>query len=346
MPIYDPATHVLPADHGSPFELYDPPPPQATIGAVQVSLDPDEKIGQKPPPEALERGYAFRKHKSAVEQLDRWLIERCNDEALKNRILSCGSDAWVDQSPSTGRFRVRCKRCLYRACPLCRIRWALATREKIESVLAEVEPRRRKLLTLTLKSSNAPLRDQIEHLWSAHRRLRHRKLWRDAVRGCIAVLEITWNNDRKQWHPHLHCLIDSDYIDQRALSKAWLSVTFTSKIVDIRAVRSFEKASTYLTKYLTKATTLPDDIDPIRLDEYYNCYRKTRFTRFQGSLRPRPGEEIWRPPYPTDWQPLTPLGSLLERAAIGETFAIRVLDKLAAERTFQREPDIPDEFPP
>jgi hypothetical protein len=141
-------------------------------------------------------------------------------------------------------------------------------------------------------------------------------------------------------------VLDSQFIDQKQLSKAWLSVTLTSRIVDIRAVRGFQAIAQYLTKYLLKTTALPEGIDPAREDELYGLFRRARFVRFQGTLKPRKGEEIWKPDYPKDWTPVTSLMQLLADAANGDQTAENILMAIAHERLFSEDFETPYQFPP
>lgn len=219
-------------------------------------------------------------------------------------------------------------------------------RERINSVVADTRPNQRKLCTLTLRSTSAPLKQQIDRLWQCFRRLRQRGIWKKAVAGSIAVLEVTYNVATDRWHPHLHVILDSAYIEVGFLSRAWLSVTLTSRIVDIRAVRSFSDVAKYLTKYLLKAVDLPAATPPEREDELFHLFRRHRFVRYAGTLRPRPDEELWRPDYPTDWQPVAVLELILEEAARQDARALAILEAVARERLFAGQDYLQDRFPP
>jgi len=316
------------------------------VGSASVSLDPERKNGEEPIHEAKNRDYIFQRYKACRQQLETWARTSCTDTTLRERILSCGMDAWVDYSPSTGRYRLRCTRCGFRACPICRQAWALNIRDKITSVLADVAPERRKLCTLTMRSSGCPLLSQVKNLWRSFRKLKQRKVWRENVSGYIAVLEVTYNEARDQWHPHLHLVLDAAFIAQAELSKQWLQVTLNSKIVDIRAVRSFDSISTYLGKYLVKPLQLPPTMAAERVDEYYRLFVGARFTRFGGTLKPNADEELWRPDYPEDWQPAMPLSVLLERLERGEIDATHMAQAIAREKELNARTYDGPTFPP
>ena len=303
-------------------------------GSPSGQLDPEQKTEQKPPPRPLERDYCFRKHIQPFERLTHWLLTRCPDEKLKERVSACGTDAWVDYSRTADAFRIRAKQCGWRGCPRCRTKWALRLRDKIISVTADVAPARRKLATLTLRSSSAPLRKQVAFLWRSFAKLRARSLWKTTVSGSIAVLEVTFNEKTQQFHPHLHCVLDSAFLDARKLSKKWLHITLGSKIVDVRQIRSFESVPTYLAKYLLKVPTLPVGVEPRFEDELYDLWNRMRIVRFHGTMKPRPGEEIMRPPYPEDWEPVKPLHTLLVEVACGDLRSTTILARLNEKRFY------------
>ena len=168
----------------------------------------------------------------------------------------------------------------------------------------------------------------MRFLWRSYGKLRNRKIWRDVVTGSVAVLEVTFNAEKKQWHPHLHVILDSAFLDQKKLSKQWMQITLGSKIVDVRAVKDFSAMPTYLAKYLLKVPELPADVEPRFEDELYGLYDKMRLVRFSGSMKPDPEEEIWRPDYPEDWEPVTTLHRVLELAADGDPVHVRILELL------------------
>ena len=112
--------------------------------------------------------------------------------------------------------------------------------------------------------------------------------------------------------------------------------------MDVRAIRETLAIPHYLTKYLLTATVLPVDVDPEREDELYGLFRKARFVRYAGTLRLKKGEEVWRPPYPTDWTPYAVLERVLVDAAAGSPVAAEILGKVAQERVFAQQSPFDD----
>ena len=166
------------------------------------------------------------------------------------RFAYCGSNAWVCHAEGDpDRLRIVANYCRDRFCRPCANARARRLTATIQPFL---ERKRLRFVTLTLKSSATPLHSQISRLQKCFRRLRQRRLWKDHVEGGLAVLELTYSVERKQWHPHLHVLTEGKYLPDHLLKDAWLDVTGDSSIVDVRAVHGVGHAVRYIVKYIAK----------------------------------------------------------------------------------------------
>lgn len=145
-------------------------------------------------------------------------------------------------------------RCRDRLCPLCAKCDARKTACRVKEAVSMWDTARH--LTLTMQSNDKPLVEQIDELLASFRRLRQRRWWSDRVNGGIGTMEITFNATTKQWHPHIHVLLDGEYLPHAQLKTEWERVTCGSTIVHITAVHSRDDASTYIAKYVSK----PSDI--------------------------------------------------------------------------------------
>jgi len=114
------------------------------------------------------------------------------------------------------------------------------------------------LLTLTLKI--VPFGDveaEVDRIIASFRKLRTRKIW-NAKNG-IASIEILKKGE-DSWYVHLHALIDSKWMDQKALLDVWLDITGDSFVVDIRRVKGGRKeALREVLKYQTKIWELSEE---------------------------------------------------------------------------------------
>ena len=173
-----------------------------------------------------------------------------------------------------------------------------------------------RLLTLTVKSSTAPLKDQLKHIVQSFAKLRRSKLWKSKFFGGIYTIEVTHNRQTDLWHPHIHAVIDGKYCKQSELSNAWFIASGGSRIVDIRMAHDRGKALDYITKYVTKTndvTKVPDH----KVPEWAVAVQGMRFVSTFGSLRGTQliDDEKYEPP---DRHQLTHLSVLDAEARCGD----------------------------
>ncbi|MBA7673099.1 hypothetical protein ES703_81287 [subsurface metagenome] len=141
--------------------------------------------------------------------------------------------------------------CGDRFCALCSARRAFRVRNRLQWILDNSQPKPGYMLKMiTLSTSNCKdLELGVKHLIRCFRRLRQRQLWRSHVEGGAVVIEIKGRPNN--WHPHLHILCYSRWINWSELQPAWLSISggLACYITNI----STDTALRYVTKYITKA---------------------------------------------------------------------------------------------
>jgi len=192
-----------------------------------------------------------------------------------------------------------------------------------------------RFVTLTLKTSPAPLGEQLDRLYKCFKQLRDLALWRKNVTGGILFLELTIGRDGG-WHPHLHILASGSYLPQDALSAAWLKITGDSYIVDVRLVRNPAIAASYVAKYASKVVPASLTHDEPHLVEAILALRGRRTFSPFGSWT---GWQLSKPP-PDDcsWDIVAPLNQLLAAANGGDPEARRIVLSLHFTETHENEP--------
>lgn len=148
-----------------------------------------------------------------------------------------------------------------------------------------------RMLTLTMRASNEPLKDQLKTLRESWNKFRRQKQIKAKIKGGLCVMEITHNAKTDRWHPHLHIVFEGDYLDQKKASECWAKAAAGSTIVDIRRIPSRMAAVNYLAKYVSKTSIFPvRDIG--RLDEWVTAVKGLREFSTFGSLHNRIKKEI------------------------------------------------------
>jgi hypothetical protein len=220
--------------------------------------------------------------------------------SLDGKIQLCRKTAWFAIHTTTGSIRVASNRCRLRWCPTCanaRRRWI---KEQALTWLKSASTA--KFLTLTLKHTSAPLKDQIDCLYKCFRRLRLHPYIAKTIRGGLWFFEVKLSSRSQQWHPHIHCLIDSPFVPQSKISVLWHMITHGSTVVDIRTIPDPIRAAHYISKYCTKPAHLCD-YSLEQMIEIYTALHGKRLCGTWGTLR---GISLVEPPADDrkDWRNL------------------------------------------
>ena len=166
---------------------------------------------------------------------------------------------------------------------------------------------------------------------ASFRRLRQQLIWKKNVIRAKGIFEVTWNEERGQWHPHLHILAEGRYIDTHQLSHAWEAASNGSTIVHLRPVDDAASGIRYVCKYLGKAPDLSKATDPIdRLAEYYSATRSRKLILHCGRWPDidEPEETAEDPDDPQDWVIVGRVNAVYMKAKGGNPDAVKLIKNL------------------
>jgi|SRR5579875_99705 len=201
-------------------------------------------------------------------------------EDRADRVSACGKTYSFYVCTECGQFcYLQEYQCGDRLCPLCARRRVARLLQNYGGLLKGLKAAR--MVTVSLPSKAlGQLHLAVKELWNAFTRLRHRAIWK-VVRGAIASLEITFNPKDKTWHPHLHVVVDSEFIPWIKLREAWREVTggLGQAVYIQKCRRGWHRE---LIKYVTKVADLMKSPEALR--EFYKWSRNKRFIRTYGTL--------------------------------------------------------------
>lgn len=201
---------------------------------------------------------------------------------IATKLDGCCRSPFIAINKETSEIRIHEFRCKLRICSYCGRCRAEQLKAKMLPLVEKMNSPR--MIGFSLKSNDAPLRKQFERLVESFAKLRRSKLWiRHFTKG-FYTLEATHNSKSNQWHPHIHGIVDGDFIQHAKLKALWESITGDSNIVFIRLCHSHTAAVNYMTKYVTKtqdASTVPEH----RLAEWAITLKGMRFLNLFGKLR-------------------------------------------------------------
>lgn len=184
--------------------------------------------------------------------------------------------------------------CKLRLCPGCAWRSSLKSAAAVATIAQKMQNDKFTMLFVTLTIPNVPaseLRKACLKLNSDFSKLMKRKaysVWADNIRK----LEITYNHERDDFHPHLHVIVfvrpgyfgrkSQGYITRAKLLDDWRNVTSDTRItqVDIRRCKNRENGSNAIlevAKYSAKASdyTISEHVFDVMYDTLYHLRTMT-----------------------------------------------------------------------
>lgn len=221
---------------------------------------------------------------SALKQTKHYTTEKAE------RIADCGS--FITVSPATGKI-TSANFCKNKLCPICQWRKSLKVYGEISQIQKEVEKEINKFIFMTLTLSNTKeLSSGISHILKAFYNLSNDRTFKKMSQGYIRTLEITYNEKKGTWHPHIHLIIavkksyfKKDYTDQKKWCDIWercAGITYRP-IIDIRTVKeksgNYIKAIAEISKYAIKPFQT-DNINQLEI-AYHSIYQSTHNRRLR-----------------------------------------------------------------
>lgn len=185
--------------------------------------------------------------------------------------LNCHRFAWFTRHEDTGMIKIASNSCRLKWCPMCSANKRYIIRQAVKDWLKTI--RNPKFMTFTVKHSDLPLAEQIKKIYKAYRLFRLHKFLKNKQRGGVWFFQIKRSKKTGQWHPHIHVVMDMDYINKVQIQDDWLLTTGDSFVVDIRAIKDPGKVADYVARY---AST------PCKLTEFNETDQDTIFSVLRG----------------------------------------------------------------
>ena len=221
------------------------------------------------------------------------------------QMLDCGKFIETRVCPDCGKsFISSAMLCRDRMCPTCQ--WRLSLKRFAEmcatlSAITDLGDYHSAFLTLTVKNCKpGELRETIREMSKAWNRLLQRVTFKKHVAGWARSVEVTYNEERKTFHPHFHCILLTDgYFSEGGFHsqfrKEWQEVMQVDyePITDFQWIRdresrvdndTFVKAILETFKYISKTklvVTMPTDV----FRKYVNGISGLRLASYGGVIK-------------------------------------------------------------
>jgi len=202
-------------------------------------------------------------------------FKRIGLDKKAERVRFCGSVLAFHVNPETGEKRLHdAQFCRERLCPMCQWRKSIKLFYQVSKVLSSAQRADENLvpvfLTLTVRNCTGELLPEtLNQIFAGWYQLtKHRKFMR-ICKGWFRALEITYNRETGEFHPHVHAILmveksyfkGLDYMKNEDWRKMWKKALKTDylPICDIRKVKG-SKAVSEVAKYTVKDSDfLTDD---------------------------------------------------------------------------------------
>ena len=241
-----------------------------------------------------------RKNGVLVYFMEKIVSERTVSENTLKLIKECNTFMMMVADESLEKKKQhKGNSCKNRFCPICAWKKARKDALALSVMMAYLKQEEKKefiFLTLTAPNVSAEeLNDEIKHYNQSFQRLMQRKEVRKVVKGYARKLEITYNEERDDYHPHFHVLIavnksyftDKDYyISRDRWLELWQQVTKNPLItqVDVRKVRNGRDDKVYeIAKYSAKDSDYLQNQNVFEV--FYNALKGKRLIVFSGLFK-------------------------------------------------------------
>jgi hypothetical protein len=201
-------------------------------------------------------------------------VRKCGERFIAYKAECCGD---------TLAYPVSCG---HRLCPVCMVKRSVRLSSKVEKLIKKMENPKHIVLT----AKNVPKIDKTYFKWlrECFVKLRHRDIFSKCVGGFYSI-ETTYNSKLKNWHVHIHIIVDVPYILKSYLSRDWKEIIGNSYIVDIHEIKNPLEAAREVAKYVVKPGDFLQDSQLVH--EYLKAVRGMRLVSTFGKYYHMPLDE-------------------------------------------------------
>lgn len=215
------------------------------------------------------------------------------------RVNNCGTyiEFYADTTLENKKIK-KANFCGNRFCPMCR--WRKARKDALQvAILMQYLKQEKGLefVMMTLTAPNVPgenLKNEITRYNKNFKKLMKRKEFEKISFGYMRKLEVTYNQERNDFHPHFHVIIavkksyfhKQDYISKQRLLVMWQNVMNDDTItqVDIRKINaSNQSAISEIAKYTAKDSDYMKSQEVF--DYFYKALKRRQSVTYAGAFK-------------------------------------------------------------
>lgn len=240
----------------------------------------------------------YKQKKMKNQDLIKFIINHVSDSNLEN-IWNCGTFLNFFATKDLEKKKInKSNFCKNRFCPMCSWRQAKKDALKISILLKYLQAELGyEFIFLTLTAPNvkgSDLSDEIKKYNENFKKLTKRKEVLKITKGYVRKLEVTYNQERDDYHPHFHVMIavnksyfkKKDYINKKKWLELWQEVMQDNSItqVDIRRMNTEDtKSICEIAKYGAKDADYM--VSQEVFDTFYKALKSKQLITYSGAFK-------------------------------------------------------------
>ena len=227
------------------------------------------------------------------------LISKHLSEQNLDLIWNCGTylEFYSDKKIENKKLN-KANFCKNRFCPMCA--WRKARKDALQVAILMQYLKQEKGLEFVMMTLTAPnvsgenLKNEITRYNKNFKKLIERKEFKKISYGYMRKLEVTYNQERDDFHPHFHVIVavnknyftNRDYISKKRLLVMWQNAMNDDTItqVDIRKISADDnKAISEIAKYTAKDSDYMKSQDVF--DYFYKALKNRQVVTYGGAFK-------------------------------------------------------------
>lgn len=240
----------------------------------------------------------YKQKKIKNQDLIKFIINHVSDGNLEN-IWNCGTFLNFFATKDLEKKKInKSNFCKNRFCPMCSWRQAKKDALKISILLKYIQAELGyEFIFLTLTAPNvkgSDLSDEIKKYNKSFKNLMQLKEVKKITKGYIRKLEVTYNQQRDDYHPHFHVMIavnksyfkKKDYINKKRWLELWQEAMQDNSItqVDIRRMNTEDtKSICEIAKYGAKDADYM--VSQEVFDTFYKALKGKQLITYSGAFK-------------------------------------------------------------
>lgn len=218
-------------------------------------------------------------------------LEQIDEHDTAKKLRDCATYVKITECPTCGAHITGANFCRQRTCMICAWRRQARFRVDMLRILDRLDKpdTAYRLITLTVRNcAYTDLGESLNDMLRGFSKLTQRAAWRKCVDGFVRGVEVTYNNEQRTWHPHIHIIaLPKQYISIRKIRQLWIDIMHLdyNPQIDIRPITD-KMAVAETLKYALKYNFTKDGlIDPQVLKIMMSALRNRRLISFGGIFK-------------------------------------------------------------